>query len=693
MKKVRLITLLFMTLILLSGLNQVFAREVPRQGEVPVKDNEKEEQQKVGKQKDGTEEPLHSLALDKIVVSTTRGATTAFEAPASVLLIDSEELKRTQSSTLKDALKNVPNVNFTDGNMGVIQKPSIRGLDQDQIIIKVDGARQNYRSAGGIGRNPVPFDPELLEEVEVLRGPASVTHGGGGIGGVISLTTKDAADFLKPGQRFGALVKGGGQSADRQYFSTVSLYGQYNDLDILVSGTYRDFDDMETSDSEASDSFERDGNSRSGLFKISMIPNDQHRASITINTYEDDFSFNSSVPAEASEYETEQNRVSGNWFWNKGDGMVDLVATAQYTQRTNRMENDYRDIEDDFNSMGLDVYNTFNGQIFDFLDADLTIGGDFYFDHQEGTDYGKPDASRPDADSRDYGSFARLKLTILDQLELIPSARYSAFTREAQNSIFDAPELSDNRISPQMTVKWSPVKWFDIFGSFAETYRPPTMDEIYLEMFYPMPPGRPDIRVLPNPDLKPETAKTWEAGVGLGFDSLFSTNDPLRFKFVAFTEQVKDFITPTKTPVMTATSMDYTSINVGKVNRDGVEVEMDYRYHSYSFKASYGKVNGKNADTNEPEGEVPGTFALGLGWDLADNISLYLNSRFVEKSQNAWGDKVDAYNVHDFGLVCTPRNNIRIDLGVDNLFDEEYKNYYGDVDKSRNVKLCLSVSF
>ena len=44
-------------------------------------------------------------------------------------------------------------------------------------------------------------DPELYKKVEVLRGPASSTlYGSGALAGVISLTTKDASDFLRPNE-------------------------------------------------------------------------------------------------------------------------------------------------------------------------------------------------------------------------------------------------------------------------------------------------------------------------------------------------------------------------------------------------------------------------------------------------------------------------------------------------------------
>ena len=42
------------------------------------------------------------------------------------------------------------------------------------------------------------LDPELIQQVEVIRGPVANTYGSGAIGGVVVFETKDAGDFLKP---------------------------------------------------------------------------------------------------------------------------------------------------------------------------------------------------------------------------------------------------------------------------------------------------------------------------------------------------------------------------------------------------------------------------------------------------------------------------------------------------------------
>src|SRR3546814_1100075 len=108
-----------------------------------------------------------------------------------------------------DLLRDMPGVELDGGPRITAVQPSIRGMGGERVLIRIDGARQNFES-GHRGR--VFLDPEVLERVDVLRGPASTLYGSGAIGGVIDFTTRDASHFLEPGETFGARVGTGYQS-------------------------------------------------------------------------------------------------------------------------------------------------------------------------------------------------------------------------------------------------------------------------------------------------------------------------------------------------------------------------------------------------------------------------------------------------------------------------------------------------
>lgn len=645
-------------------------------------------------QEEKKQDKIQSMKMDAVVVSVTREEIRAFDAPASVILVDEEDLARSQALTLKDAIDDLPNVDFDNNSINAIQRPSIRGLGQEQVIIKIDGVRQTYRGTGGIGRNPAQIDGSLLKSVEVLRGPASAMHGSGGIGGVISMTTKDAADFLDPGQTSGVSVRAGYRSATEDYTTTLAAYGKTGEMDLLAAGTYRDLGNFHSSSPEpGDDKFERNGYSGSTLFKTVYTPDTDHRLALSLNT------FNDKMESGTTLYRSEEQRVTGSWDWVRDDGLVDLKASLQFTRRNNEFENQIRELEDDFKSFGADVFNTFSGRMSDTFDWRLTLGADAAFDQQEGTDFGAPDPSRPDAEAVDLGGFSRLEINLSDKFSLIPAVRYTHYEREADNTT--ARDQSDGRLSPRVTAQWSPVNWFNLFGTYAETFRAPSMDDIYFELEFPMPPGMLPIRVIPNPNLRPETAETFEAGFSLKFDRVFTGSNRFRFKAVAFSEKVFDFITPGVDPVITPTAIEFTNINVGEVRREGIELELGYQWGPFSFDAAYGLVNGEDRDSDEKTGTVPQNLVLSLGWDLPEqNLSLYWKSRLVDSTDYVLfqdRDEVPGYAVHGVGLVWTPSvpfsRHLRVDFGVDNLFDKEYVNYRGGVDKGLDVKFACTLAF
>ncbi|HMN85295.1 MAG TPA: TonB-dependent receptor plug domain-containing protein, partial [Bauldia sp.] len=85
---------------------------------------------------------------------------------------------------------------------------NIRGLqDFGRVNVLIDGARQNFQKSGHSANGSFYFDPEMLQTVDVTRGPVSSVYGSGAIGGVASFTTIDADSLLDPGETIAARFK------------------------------------------------------------------------------------------------------------------------------------------------------------------------------------------------------------------------------------------------------------------------------------------------------------------------------------------------------------------------------------------------------------------------------------------------------------------------------------------------------
>src|SRR3546814_4144610 len=160
--------------------------------------------------------------MDAVTVTATRTERWMLDGPASVSVVTRDEMERRQARSLDDLLRDMPGVELDGGPRITAVQPSIRGMGGERVLIRIDGARQNFES-GHRGR--VFLDPEVLERVDVLRGPASTLYGSGAIGGVIDFTTRDASHFLEPGETCGARVGTGYQSTGDLWYGTLTGAG------------------------------------------------------------------------------------------------------------------------------------------------------------------------------------------------------------------------------------------------------------------------------------------------------------------------------------------------------------------------------------------------------------------------------------------------------------------------------------
>jgi iron complex outermembrane receptor protein len=138
-------------------------------------------------------------------------------APAGVGVANLPSLRATTSDTAS-LLRDVPGVSLY-GAGGVSSLPSIHGLADDRLRIKVDG--MDLISACGNHMNPALsyIDPSNVESIQVFSGLAPVSSGGDSIGGTI-LVDSAAPAFAKPGE--GVLKKG---EAGAFYRSNSNAYG------------------------------------------------------------------------------------------------------------------------------------------------------------------------------------------------------------------------------------------------------------------------------------------------------------------------------------------------------------------------------------------------------------------------------------------------------------------------------------
>ena len=173
---------------------------------------------------------LSSVHEELTITATAGGQQTAFEAFNAVKTLDSFDLIENPAPTLGDALQNEPGIakrSFGPGS----SRPIIRGFDGDRVLIMEDGIRTGDLSAQS-GDHGSSIDPNGLDRIEIVRGPATLLYGSNAVGGVINGITPHESyrDAIADGTR--GQVSSDAGSADRQAGTNGSL--QHTDGRVLL---------------------------------------------------------------------------------------------------------------------------------------------------------------------------------------------------------------------------------------------------------------------------------------------------------------------------------------------------------------------------------------------------------------------------------------------------------------------------
>ncbi|EGP08688.1 putative outer membrane protein [Bradyrhizobiaceae bacterium SG-6C] len=114
---------------------------------------------------------------------------------ATVTVVPNEEIRRSGAATLGDLLNNKPGITGSSYAPGASSRPIIRGLDVNRVGIVENGIGSN--GASDLGEDHfVPIDPLATNQVEVIRGPATLRYGSQSIGGVVSASNNRIPETL-----------------------------------------------------------------------------------------------------------------------------------------------------------------------------------------------------------------------------------------------------------------------------------------------------------------------------------------------------------------------------------------------------------------------------------------------------------------------------------------------------------------
>ena len=133
------------------------------------------------------EDPRHTEAtdLDGIVVRANPLARTAEDLTRPVDVLAGEQLDAAKANSLGETVNKLPGVQSSYFGPGV-GRPIIRGFDGARVQVLSDGLGSGDVSTVSVD-HAVSIEPFLANQIEVLKGPATLLYGSGAIGGAVNV--------------------------------------------------------------------------------------------------------------------------------------------------------------------------------------------------------------------------------------------------------------------------------------------------------------------------------------------------------------------------------------------------------------------------------------------------------------------------------------------------------------------------
>lgn len=639
-------------------------------------------QQATGGQQAAAEKPQNERTqpvtlLDLITITATMGMQAVIDAMSGTSIVDSAEMERMQPVTAADLFRAVPGVAATMNGDDPATAINIRGLQQyGRVAVTLDGARQDYWRVGH-GSGSFYIEPELLKQVTVIRGPVSNAYGTGAIGGVVAFETKSAGDFLRDGETWALSEKLRYESNGTGYLSSSTGAYRFNEnIDVIGNLTWRDSNEYKDGNGDRVNYTGEEA--LSGYGKMTFRPAEGHEVKLgaVFQNYDDIVSASSgSANPDVTRYDadTDVANYTANYTYKPDDaGFWDFSATAYHAStRAEQVQIVGSAVGSErYYDVGTTGLNLRNASRFEGwgMSHTLTYGGDYSLMDGDSTDanFGK-------GKQRAYGAFMQWEGNYDEWLDLTGALRYDGYqldgtTKDAPGDPAHDVSIDGHRWSPRLTVGVTPFDGFQLYGTYAEGYRTPHLQDMFRKN------GSHGNGYAPNLLLKPEVARTWEVGTNLKYEGVFLPSDLFRAKINFFHTDVDDYINTVKVGSVTS------SQNVGTARLRGIEMEgvYDYGWGFVNLAASF--IDAKMLDglyagetlSNTPLDNV----ALTLGFRALDDRLVYgIQYQSLGEVERALTSGTKIYPRTDLVNVFANwdvNDNLKLDFAVDNIFDKAY---------------------
>jgi outer membrane receptor protein involved in Fe transport len=573
------------------------------------------------------------------------------DAPGIISVVTRDELERFGGLSLKDVLERVPGLTssreiISEGTTFFARGAQVRN-NSGHTLILINGRPTREVLGGGMSSDFYEsFPVNIIERIEVIKGPGSVLYGSDAFSAVINVITRKAEDTSLGVRGLGGITGGGAASGEATFkkgdwdFVAAARYLKREDWDLTFTGI-----DITGVPGTQTVNIEDEGH---GAYFELGYKNLKYMGSHT-QWLNQTMVAPSSAPAEWDRWFHDVGyHLDANQIWN-------MDFNVSYTHTT-LLTDDFPNIERTSDYLTAEWSNFINPMD----DLNLIVGGAYELSIGEELFHGLPGAPIAVTDEERWGYrlYTQADYMLLDNLKLIAGVQANKVEGIGLN------------VAPRGGIIWYPLPRISVEALYSQAFRAPSLNELAL--------NHPSLNG--NPDLDHEQVETMEFGLNyLGEQFQGGAN----FFYI----QQDDII------VRDFSVAPGTHRNLGAIDILGFELEGKYYLNTEIFLT--GSVTYQtNEDKNGNEDVTPVSHILakaGVSYMSDKGLTLSLFGIYQGDLGNKWAGlhnpKPDDHlilNVHS-KINLTKLFNLDLEqdmsllIQIDNLLDEEvYLPRWGD---------------
>ncbi len=593
--------------------------------------------------------------LNEVVVTGSLQKHLLKDTPVITEVISQEDIASVGSSDLADVMRVQTGIELGT-SIGQTQSVRLHGLNKNQVLVLVDGERITGRVDDAVDIGQIAVN--MIEKIEVVKGPLSSIYGSEALGGVINIITKSPqhAPALHAGATYGTYGRRDFELSAARTFDGV--FGGDRGLTLFANAGWNTFGGVDYNTRDAfSEMPEYDR--RNLNLKISAPVTEKFSLSLKADLYKDE----------------------SRWLAG-GDGYINYIDRGSNEKTSATASANY------IFSPSLDA------NVSAFYSANThgsTEETNFGYTVRSGDTDEEIQTYRAVVTTTPYGSSV-LSLGLESTIEAVTSNRLSDGARRFVNNIAFAEDewtfsavtvvvggrYSDNSVygtffAPRVSLRWRISDNATLRSSYGRGFRAPSSNELFIDYDN----AGVGYIVKGAPSLRPETSDGFNAGID------YSREDLVWFRANVYYNDVVNLINYFQVSAVGARPVVYSYHNVSSAVTKGVDVDVDLRpWNKTTISLGYNYSAAKDGNGLDLPFRSPHTLNARLAYEITEwDLNATVRGRWYDRkvvvdeqitvSEVGKGNRfyADAYAVMD--LVLTKRffRDLTLTCGINNLTD------------------------